>query len=1101
MSVLPLSNFRRTPYSEFATKVKAETFKDFFNKLWSDVDKDITDTQMLIRQVCEKFDLDGVTSLIDYVDERLSDNLKALFFEITQAFHFTHERLVEIRTELESEVHKPSDVNNGVNQCVAMWLLGAYEAAFNETYHFNYLYASYTLGATLPFFNGEIPTFTATEIKTESEYKDRVIISALINDIQTMVRKAIVSIDLFNNSDISELGNPLRTDASLFGFGCNLIYNSMRLVVQQHYTMPTMVYFLEYSQFNPRYHTNKDTLKDISEKYPEFNVADEFNKTFSRMINALTLANMSEAGALNLPVRDAAPRILATLIKDYQFIKDYLGEYCHETQIRSLKKQMVDVCFFIYKKTVKNLSSLSLNVESVEFEMFELLSFFEDLSEQVYGPENKMAHIVYAMKNYKRAITPINLASVLDQHAPPGQVNIDDENMRKIFKIAVDSGSISAKMQLRCVFNTSKKNTVQNLKLALDWDAEDIEKKYLLGAIGGTYDLVGLFLDNKDNAGELSETIRNYIRTKVLEGDLSYPEFAVRLIKEIKEKAIKDKHNIELREKDWSTETLDDWRDHICKYFPYLRNRMLTHKDITAECAMLSLLGELGSPLATVSLNCEAQPNVFFEQLAPICLTLDKLTNPKTMPYYLMTDNWFRYAISFNELLDHHPKNETQIVEYIKRMFLEFEEFELHIQSIIVRGEMPSIELSGIGVNFIHYLLHLSYTFNGSNQNFDRHLHRETTEYIYNFWANRSSLYLNAVSISKLSDFISGQSNRLLIGFIKSADLIRASNHRVNILSNPITSYHFLDSLAEFTPNFDSPLGLIYTIYLSYIEKALYAAMEEENHIECVNANYYCRYLYGLICSHSNVSSDVADTLKHTPTTSIDKKHLGHIDRQGRSKALTAHQVRIDATRKILNNIKPLDLCVLELKKMVMRGGTYAAQTYHLISTSNLNNRETFMPFDSKLLEVCISTLSQRPTIDYLTKNQFLVSKPYMCLALFLYDEEKESYQFDEDMRLYLLEILVRYGDIFAIAYDAYTATISKERISMTGVKLHDAIELLRQVTLNNKSLIQVLESAGTNEFSYKFIHAKQKTKVQDITPKDWMYAFMLSPSAKFLHH
>lgn len=230
MSAFTLWSYRRSPFYDVVLKPKPETFKDFLSSLWIDVIRDTTDTQLLINAACELFDLKDVKSLIEYVDNRLSEPLQKLFFEVTESFYFEPSRLTFIRELLSREIHNPSDEGNGVNQCFAMWLMGAFEAAFSESYDYHYLYAFYTVGATLPLYNGEIPKFSETQIKSETEYKDRVIFSVLINDLQIMVKKAIKELGIFKFGDISELGNILRKDASLVGFGNSFIYNSMRLI-------------------------------------------------------------------------------------------------------------------------------------------------------------------------------------------------------------------------------------------------------------------------------------------------------------------------------------------------------------------------------------------------------------------------------------------------------------------------------------------------------------------------------------------------------------------------------------------------------------------------------------------------------------------------------------------------------------------------------------------------------------------------------------------------------------------------------------------------------------------------------------------------------
>ena len=913
-----------------------------------------------------------------------------------------------------------------------------------------------------------------------------------------MAKKAIKELGIFKFGDISELGNILRKDASLVGFGTSLIYNSMRLIVQQSYSMQTATYFAEYTQFNPRYHTNKDTLKDISEKYPSFNVEEEFDKTFARLINVLIFTNMSAMGVTNLSLSDYGTNYLVSIIKDYKFIEPYLEKYCHATQIVALKERMVEACYFIYKTILRNLTTQDTKFGSIEYEVFDLVPFFEEIVEKVHGSENHMAHVIFAIKKCHEVLTIAPSMATIGEHLYwGGQAKIYDElDARTAYETAVKVGSISAKMQMKNAFLISKNNANQNMKTALEWDAKAISSKYSLGTLGGPYDLVDLFISCTNNAGDLSETIREYIYEKVLCCDLGYPKFAVQVIEELKYDATKENPKIDFNQLKLSQEALDGWRDYVCKYFPFLKNRMLTHKDISAECALLTLCGDLGSPYATITLNHEANKEIYFKQLAPVCITLDKLINPKTMPYYLMTDNWFRYAQDFDSTDCHIPKNAIRIITYVDELFSLFEELEVHIQSIIDKGDIPSIELTGVAVNFTQYLLYLSKNINDLDKAFDRHVHREACQRIYDFWSKRSAFDLNAVSISKLSDFIPGRPNKFLIAFLKSGDVVQRFSRRVNVLFNIITPHYFLDSLAEFTPHFDSPLGVIYAIYLNYIEKTLYAAMKEQNHVECLNVNAYCQYLHSLICMHSNVFNDISETVKKTPH---EKKNVGHLDRQGKSKAMSAHQHFIDETRKYLANTKQLEECILELKHLVIRGSAYAAQIYHSISVSKLTGREVFLPFDSSLLQACMSILSQRPMIDFLTQKEFLISRPYMGLALFLFDHDNEVYAADEKVREYLLRTLVHYGDIFAVAYDAYTAAINPEKISMIGNSFHDSIEHLKSVTATNKTLIQLLESTSRSEYSYKFLHMKQKYKIQDIPEKEWINAFLLSPSADFL--
>jgi hypothetical protein len=1098
MSVLPVWNFRRSPFYDVITKTKPETFKEFLTAIWTNVERDLTDTQLLIDAACEKFGIDDVNGLIEFTDSRLSETLQNLFLEVTQSFFFKPDRLIEIRALLEREIKNPLDKENGVNHCVAMWLMGTFEGAFNDSYDFPYLNAFYTQGATLPLFNGEIPEYSQTQIKTETEYKDRVIFSVLINDLQVMARKAVSMLGLFTNGDLSELGNILRTDTSLFGLGGSSVYNHMRLIVQMYYTLHTANYFTEYHQFNPRYHTNKDNLQQIHEKYPNFDVQQEFDTTYTRMINMLTIINLSATGMIPFYLKNNGAIYFAILFKDYQFIENYLEEYCSKNQVISLRKRLVDSGYLIYKDILKTLAIEASSFNLVEGIFYELLPFFETLAEQVYGPENHMAHVIFAMKKCQETLLlPPNVPATNSEYLYwSAQPKIyDDLAARQAFETAAKAGSISARIQLKCAFLQSKNDTIKNSQTAMDWDLEGIMNKNSLGSIGLTYDMIGLFIENQNNAGEHSELVREYIREKIVGGDLGFPAFAVSLIEELKQDATNENDAINFYESELSAETVDGWHSFICNIFPYLKNRMLTHKKISAECALLTMCGELGSPYATITLNYEAPKDIFFEMLAPVCPSLERLTNPKTMPYYLMTDNWFRFAHDYASEECQHPKNAIRIIHYIDGMFDLFEQFEAHVQTIIDKGEIPSIELVGVGINFVQYLFYLSQLILDLEKPFDRHIYRDTTEQIFNFWSKRSSLDMGAVSINKLADFMPGRQNRLLCNLTKGVASTRLSSSRINVLCNALTAHQFLDALSEFSPYFDSPLGVIYTIYISYIEKVFYEALKQQNHLECMNISLYVRYLHSLIYANSNVFTDVIQNVKQ----SASEKNPGKLDIQGKTKAIASHQAYIDNTRKILANTKSMEECVLELKKIVVRGSSYAAEIYHFVSVSSLNGRPTFMPFDSYLLQCCMNILSQRPMVDYLSRNQQIISMPYMALNLFLYNEEESKFSLDEDARAYLLKTLVSYGEIFALAYDAYTAAISPDNVSMIGTSFEDALNRLKSALANNKSVIQLLESPSKHEYSYKFIQSKQKFKIQDITCKDWMYCFLLSSSAKFL--
>ena len=1096
MSALPLSSFRSSPFCEIVIKSKPETFKDFLNSIWTDIEIDRSDTQPLVNAACEKFGFGDVHELIEFADARLSPQLKDLFLEVTQSFHFEPSRLIEIRALLESEIKKPSDPENGINQCVAMWLMGAFEGAFHESYDYLYLSAFYRQGATLPLFNGQIPEYSSTQIKTETEYKDRVIFSVLINDQQVLARKAISSLGLFSYGDLSEFGNILRTDVSLFGLGKNdLVYNQMRMIIQQHFTVREILHWTEYVQFNPRFFTNTDTLQQIHEKYPDFNVAEEFDKTLSRLTNMLPVISLSAIGMIPPYLHNCGSTFMAMLCKDYQFIEHYLDQYCSEPQIDALRKTLVQSCYLIYKDILQTITRRPSSFHSVEYVVFELLPFFENLVEQLYGPENHMVHVVFAIRKLHQAIsqpsTPVGNSEMVYWGSQPKIY--DDLDARKAFQTAAKAGSISARLQLKRAFSHTKKDTAQNLQTAMDWDLEGIRNKNSLGSIGITYDFIGLFVENQNNAGDHSGLVRDYIREKVVSGDLGFPEFTVHVIEEFKQAAQAKNRAINFDNPELSPETLDAWRDFICNIFPFLKNRMLTHKDISAECAFLTLCGELGSSYATLSLNSKAKDDVFYEMLAPVCASLETLTNPKNAPYYLMTDNWFRFTQDYSTEDCQNPKNAIRIIHYIDRMFLLFEEFEAHVQSILDKGQLPSIQLVGVGVNFIQYLFHLSKLMLDLEKAFDRHIYRETTEQIFKFWSDRYSMDANAASMVKLSDLIT-RPNRLIYSLIRTALATRTLSTRTNVLCNPITPHAFLEAMNEYSPSFDSPMGIIYTIYLIYIEKVLYEAMGEQNHVECLNINIYAQYLHSLIVAHSNVFSDITQAVKNNSTDSKPAQ----LDLQNKAKAMASNQTFIENNRKILANTKSLEDCVLDLKQLVLRGSAFASEIYHQISVSNLNGRENFLPFDSMMLQCCMNILSQRPMVEYLTRRQQQVAIPYMSFNLFLYDEEESKFLTEDIVRCYLLKTLVSYGDIFSLAYDAHTAAISPNKISMIGTKFEDAIIHLKSVLATNKSVIQLLESAK-HEYSYKFIQSKQKFKIQDITPKDWLSCFLLSSSANFL--
>lgn len=86
MSALPLWSFRSSPFCEIFIKSKPETFKDFLNSIWTDIERDRSDTQLLVNAACEKFGFGDVHELIEFADARLSPQLKDLFLKLPKVF-------------------------------------------------------------------------------------------------------------------------------------------------------------------------------------------------------------------------------------------------------------------------------------------------------------------------------------------------------------------------------------------------------------------------------------------------------------------------------------------------------------------------------------------------------------------------------------------------------------------------------------------------------------------------------------------------------------------------------------------------------------------------------------------------------------------------------------------------------------------------------------------------------------------------------------------------------------------------------------------------------------------------------------------------------
>ena len=112
----------------------------------------------------------------------------------------------------------------------------------------------------------------------------------------------------------------------------------------------------------------------------------------------LPVISLSAIGMIPPYLHNCGSTFMAMLCKDYQFIEHYLDQYCSEPQIDALRKTLVQSCYLIYKDILQTITRRPSSFHSVEYVVFELLPFFENLVEQLYGPENHMVHVVFAIR-------------------------------------------------------------------------------------------------------------------------------------------------------------------------------------------------------------------------------------------------------------------------------------------------------------------------------------------------------------------------------------------------------------------------------------------------------------------------------------------------------------------------------------------------------------------------------------------------------------------------------------------------------------------------------------------------------------------------------
>lgn len=1093
MTSLAIWDFRQPKNLNIATTNRSFTFRDFLAKQYGERGYVSGEVKSLFEQAKKMFNINSIDEAFDYLESRASDELKGLFPLITRSIFLTQNQVDEIKLIIDGyliEVY-PKSRNNGINECLALYMLGLYELNFDTTLEYIYKGLFNIAGSVVPFLNGKIQPTESQEFEDELDYKDRVLFSIIIHEVVTNLKVSANNSRIFKSGFSSELGNVLCHSTELFGIASrNEYYNYMRILLDPPSAHIQSQYIGDSLDFNMFYTLNTKSLEQAANDDSTIDIAEQFDKYFKQILENLCTAKLSVSVTGIDSAVNVTRQFLCKLYKDFLYIQSLMQKYLPEIQLKALRRQYIDVAYLILRNTLQEVIYRTMKLEHIEIVLYEIASHLETLVLEEYGAQNKYNHLLFCFKELDSAVNDPTKYSKLQDHfywfMTPNILN--NKNALLAFETAANAGSISAKMNLSLCYYMNNKNTAVYKAKAAKSELELMELGAPTLSLGVSLDVDEALYDNADLPGFNKDIAMEYLLKKQDNYDFSRPDMIVhtrdfykkKILDEIDEK-VRTGESVDVEE--MSSEKALVYFINFANKFPFVKNTMKMVSFGTEITAVWSIAAESGCSLSSYYLLADSEG----VDISPFPFEFEDLTNPDLTGYLLNPSNWNRYGLIVDQM--EYVKGSigqtviNQTYDSCDRAMEVFSKYENHIGEILQSGKLPSIEQVGIFINMYmclmslaHFIVMLPYTGNKVR-------HKELSENLHKFLVDRSVLDWRVIGHTRLADIFTSRTGSNTLK--RMVDMFAESRFRPNIdniLALPSLSVKWSDSLSDYMPKYDSPLGVVFAQYIQWCTQTLQAACKVDNHLDSTTSRLWSTWIYSLTFLHANCFYDVEH---HIVKANMSREHIPH-----KTLGMNQHKKFVETLRRFMKNTIPLNVCIEELTYLIKRGSVGAAEIYHAMLHSALPGRRDYFPHNTALLIRAASSIAQTESIQFITPNVRSVMAPYMMLVLLLRHSEGQVATLET--REFILNSLVRHKDAMGLVFNAYSAYHSENKISSTGHTLEQAVALVRENATAHRHIIQLL-GVKLDDLTIKFPQAKMKYKLSEITPHQWLDAFVRS--------
>lgn len=1088
MTSMAIWDFGSPKNQHLALKPKPFSFREFLKKQYGADNQVSSEVKSLFGQAQKMFGIGSVAEAFDYLETRIGDDLRELFPIITGSLYLTQEQREQIEKVIDTNLIAiyPVSSNTGLNECLALYLRGLYELNFDTSYECVFKGIYNICGSVVPFIKGKITPVESTTFQDELDYQDRVLFSIIIHEFVANLKASAINSHLFKSGIYTELGNPLCHNIDMLGIAKkDAIYNYMRIVLDFRNAHTQSRFISDSLDYNLFYTQNTKTLEQASLEDSSMKVGDLFDHHYSLIMESLTTIKLSQSITGVDNTLNAFQHYACHLYKNFLYIQSLMPKFLTEMQYTALRRHYIDAIALVLRNIMQEVIYLKTTPDQIAIIFYEMTKHLESMILAEYGAQNKYCHILYCINELGKAVdNPIHRTN-LKEHFNWFNANhiLTNKSLFNAYEAAANAGSLSAKLGLTLSYSMSNKNTAANKAKAVALEAELMEISAPILSFGVSLNLNAIISGKLEFPGINKDTSMAYINKKIHAYDFSRPDMVLRY-RNYQNELMVDEVEAKLK-----ADNTIDYLNDFANEFPFIKNTMALIERATETTAIWLIAAECGCALSAYYLFDDI-PGVGINAFP---FEFEDLINPDLQGYLLNPANWNRYSVNMQtmDFIKHNIDKSVSDKFYAScEQALEvFEEYEHYIGEIIKSGELPIIEQVGIFINMYMCLIHLAKNLSLMQIIVDKARHKELSVTFHKFWIDLSIMDWNAVSHTRLTDvFNLRSSNKMLNHMLNLFVETRQRPELENILALPALAIKWCDSLTDFSPDFDTPFGIVCTQYLQWNTHIIQAACKAENHLDSNSSRLWTSWLYSLIFLHSHAYFDVEQQLQ--------KKNMSREDIQNKTMGINQHKKFVHNMRRILKNTLTLNECLDEFKRILSRGSIGAADVFHLILNSEMPGKEEFLPHNTATMLRAASTIAQTETIQFISPDVRNSIAPYMMLILVMRQSEGEEETLET--RKYLLDCLVRYKDAMGLVFNVYAAYHSENKIASTGYAFEDAVALVREHAVAHRHIIQLL-GMKLDDLTIKFPQAKLKFKLSEITPQQWLEA--LTHSDEYFKH